>query len=121
YQPYMEASQAMKLQRGIERAKQLLAYPDEVEGRRMNRILQRDVFNCGLATQLFLADRAMSGAPPEEARQIEEAARVVRQSHDRGDRDQVAEQARILRVMVAKTLERRAGVREIADQEDYGG
>ena len=121
YETYMETTQSMTLRREIDKAKQLLIYQDEVEGRRMIRILQRDVFNCGLATQLFLADRAVTGAPPEEAQKVSEAARAVRQSHERGERERAAEQARMLRVLVAKTLERRAGIQGIADQEDYGG
>ncbi len=121
YRPYMEIGEATKLQRDLERAQQVLVFPDEVEGRRMNRLLQMDTFNAGVATQLFLADRATDGAPPEEALKIREAARAVRELYERGDRVRGAEQARLLKVLVAKSLERRGGIKEIADQEDYGG
>jgi molecular chaperone DnaK len=121
YRPYMETGEGTKLQRDLERAQQILVFPDEVEGRRMNRLLQMDLFNSGVATQLFLADRATDGAPPDEARKLRDSARLVRESYERGDRVRGAEQARLLKVLVAKTLERRAGIKEIADQEDYGG
>ncbi len=121
YQPYMEVSQQMKLQGVIERAQRLLAYPDEKEGRRMIRMLQMEVFSSGLATQLFLADQATEGVPPEEAAAIRRAATEVRQSHDRGERDRVVQQVRLLKIMVAKALERRTGIKEITDREDYGG
>jgi molecular chaperone DnaK len=121
YRPYMETVEGTKLQRDLERAQQVLAFPDEVEGKRMNRLLQMDTFNSGVATQLFLADRSTDGAPPEEARKLHEAARAVRDSYERGDRARGVEQARLLKVLVAKTLERRHGLKEIADQEDYGG
>lgn len=121
YRPYMETGEGTKLQRDLERAQQILVFPDEVEGRRMNRLLQMDLFNSGVATQLYLADRATEGAPPDEARKIRDSARTVRDSYERGDRARGGEQARLLKVLVAKTLERRTGIREIADQEDYGG
>jgi molecular chaperone DnaK len=121
YRPYMEIGEATKVQRDLERAQQILVFPDEIEGRKMKRLLQMDVFNAGVATQLYLADKATDGAPPEEARKIHDAARTVRESYERGDRARGAEQARLLKVLVAKTLERRTGIKEIADQEDYGG
>jgi molecular chaperone DnaK (HSP70) len=120
YRPYMEIGPATKLQRDIERAQQALVFPDEVEGRQMNRLLHADVFNSGVAFQLFQAERATEGAPPEELRRILDAARRVRDSYEGGDRAAAAEQARLLKLLVAKTTERRAEIQGIADREDYG-
>jgi molecular chaperone DnaK (HSP70) len=119
YRTYMDTAEGTKLQRDLERAQQVIASHDEAEGRRMNRLLQMDVINSGTATQLFLADGATRGASPEEARKIRESARAVRDSYERGDRDRGAEQARLLKVLVARNLER-TGIKEIADREDYG-
>lgn len=120
YRTYMDTAEGAKLQRDLERAQQIIGFPDEVEKLRMKRQLEMDIVDSSVATQLFLADRTAEGAPPEEARNLREAARTVRDSYERGDRERGMEQARLLKVLVAKTLER-AGIKEIADQEDYGG
>jgi molecular chaperone DnaK len=121
YEQYMEPVQSAKVRRALDNAKRLLVYPDEGEGRRLIHTLEKEVFNAGLATQLFLADRATDGAPPEIAKKINHAAAVVRQSHERGDRALAAEQVRVLKAMVAQAIQDRVSVKEIADQEDYGG
>jgi molecular chaperone DnaK (HSP70) len=120
YRTYMDTAEGAKLQRDLERAHQVISFSDDVEGLRTKRQLEMDIVDSSVATQLFLADRAAEGAPPEEARMLREAARTVRDSYERGDRERGMEQARLLKVLVARTLER-AGIKEIADQEDYGG
>jgi molecular chaperone DnaK (HSP70) len=121
YKQYMEPNDQIKLRGDIERAEKLLVYPDKVEATKITRLLQMHSFNSGLATQLFLADRATNGVAPDRAQQINEAAKAVRQSFNEGDRNRVAEQARLLKVLVAKALESQHGVSEIHDREDYRG
>ncbi len=123
YGNFMEASETVQFKRHVDQAMQVLGFSDEMEGRRLNRLLQVDLFNSGLATQLFLADRvADSGTTsPEESKRLRRASDLVRKSFEQGDREAAKEQTQVLRVMVAKSVESRAGIQEIADQEDYGG
>jgi hypothetical protein len=111
-----------KLQLDLEKAGRLLSgFKDEGEGRRLKRVLEMTVFSSGLATELFLADSATEGAPPELAKALNEAASLVRQSYDARDRETLAEQSRLLKALVAQIRDQRAGVALIGDREDYGG
>ena len=122
YAAFMEPHQSMKLQRDVERAQRLLASPaDQAEGPRMDKIVYTAVMSCGVATQLYLADRATDGAPPEIASKINQSATLVRQSYETGDRARAAEQARLLKVLVAQTLKQRQAVGEIGDRTDFKG
>jgi len=107
HEPFIEPLQAMAIKRNIERAQQALGYSDGAEQRRMARVLWRDVLNSGIATQLYLAERAVDGASSQLSQQINEAANVVRNYYSGGDRDRADAQVRVLKVLVAKALRER--------------
>jgi molecular chaperone DnaK len=107
HEPFIEPLQAMGIKRNIERAQQALGYSDGAEQRRMGRVLWRDVLNSGIATQLYLAERAVDGASSQLSQQINEAANVVRSYYNGGDRERADAQVRILKVLVAKALRER--------------
>lgn len=121
YGEYIESIQKRKVEGDIKRAQELLFFPDKVEGRRMIRLLEMHIFNSGLASQIYLAERMMDGAEPETSRSIGEAVKEVRQAHQRNDKGRVQAISNVLRTVVAQLMARRAGVKELADQEDYGG
>ena len=120
HEPFIEPVQGMKIKRDIERAQQALGYSDEAEQRRMTNVLWSDVFNCGIATQLYLAERATDGVSAQLSQQINEAANLVRSSFIRGDRDRADAQVRVLKVLVAKALRERDDVQEL-DVDDAEG
>jgi molecular chaperone DnaK len=123
YEAYMETNQTMRLQREMDAAERLLQdrSPDEEEGRHRTRVIEEAIFSSGLATQLYLADRATDGASPELSAAINEATAAVRESYDRGQRDQASRQAAQLKAIVAQVLQQRSDIQEVADQADYGG
>lgn len=123
YERFMEMSQAMRLRREIEVAEQLLAErePDEEQARHQARVIETAIFSSGLATQLFVANQATDGAPPELSAQINEVAAAVRQSWERNQKDVAGRQAAQLRTLVARAVQPRDDIKEVADQEDYGG
>jgi len=63
YGPFMQPAEGTKIETDIRKAEEVLAFPSETEGQRVTRVLQTDVFSAGLASQLFLADRATDSAP----------------------------------------------------------
>jgi molecular chaperone DnaK len=120
YGAYMDVTQQRKIDTDLARAQKALG--DEKEGRRMTRLLQMHVFNSGVASQLFLAERAQdAGPPPDISQRLGQGIMELRQAHDMGDAARVQQLSGVLRVLVAQTLERRAGVKEVADQQDFGG
>jgi molecular chaperone DnaK len=120
YEPYIEPAQAMKLRRDLDQAQQALNTASDAECRRMTNVLQADVFSSGLATQLFLAERATDGATPAVTSEINRAVGSLQTSFQQGDRERVNDQAKQLKLLVNKALQER-DVGELADAEDYGG
>jgi hypothetical protein len=86
----------------------------------MANLLQQYLFDSGVASQLYLAERAVEGAPPQVAKDINQAAALVQESYRQGKRDMAVEQTRVLRLLVATALEQ-SQVHEIVDAEDHGG
>ena len=120
YEQYLDPAQAMKIRGDLERAQNTLVFSDPAECRRMTSVLTSDVFGSGLASQLYVAERATERANATEAAQINQAITALQQSYHHGRRDAVTEQAQALKVMVAK-VGREYQVPEIADAEDHGG
>ena len=121
YGEYLDPPQAMKVRADLDRAAQALTFAEPAECRRMLAILESDLFNSGLASALYLAERAADrAATTDDARQINQTVRSVRTAFHDGKRNVVHEQARVLKVLVANSLNRRE-VAEIHDAEDYAG
>jgi molecular chaperone DnaK len=123
YGQYMDVGQRHRVENSIKRAQELSFFPaaPEEEGRRMIRVLEAYVFNSGLASQIYLAERVSEGVEPELSRQLRKAIDEVRQAHTNGDTARVQQIAGALRVAVASAMARRAGVKELTDREDFGG
>ncbi|MGH3717766.1 MAG: Hsp70 family protein [Pseudonocardiaceae bacterium] len=117
YEQYMEPTQVMKIRRDLDQAGDALIISDVAECQRMANVLYRYTFDSGLATQLYVAEHTANGAAPEVSRAINEAISHLQQSFHKGRRDQVEEQARLLKVMVAKARQGRPAA--IMDTEDY--
>ncbi|HYS37956.1 MAG TPA: Hsp70 family protein [Pseudonocardiaceae bacterium] len=120
YEQFIEPAQAMKIRRDLDQAQKALVMSDSAECRRMANLLQQYLFDSGVASQLYLAERAVEGAPPQVAKDINQAAALVQESYRQGKRDMAVEQTRVLRLLVATALEQ-SQVHEIVDAEDHGG
>ncbi|MDJ1137449.1 Hsp70 family protein [Streptomyces iconiensis] len=120
HQQYIEPAQAMKITRDLDAAQQALSTQDAAECKRMSNVLRSDLFGSGLASQFFLAERAVDGASAPVARSINAAVADVQRSFQQGNRQLVEEQALALRALVAKALEARE-VAEVGDAETYEG
>lgn len=119
YVEYLEPPQAMKIRGDLDRTNQTLTLSEPAECRRMLAILEWDLFNSGLASSLYLAERATARAAKDEARKLIQTVESVRAAFRDGRRSVVHEQARVLKVLVADSLNRH--VPEVPDAEDYAG
>ncbi|HEX4224700.1 MAG TPA: Hsp70 family protein [Pseudonocardiaceae bacterium] len=121
YGEYLDPSQALAISRDLERADQALTFAEPAERRRMLAVLESDLFNSGLASALYLAERAADhAATTADARQINDTVRSVRDAFREGKHNVVYEQERVLKVLVANSLNREP-VTEIPDADDYAG
>jgi molecular chaperone DnaK len=117
---YLDPSQAMKIRGDLERARQTLVFSDPAECRRMISVLESDIFGSGLASELYLAERAADRAGAGDAQQINQAIAKVQQAFQQGRRDVVVEQAQVLKLLVAR-VHQQSEVAEIRDAEDFAG
>ncbi len=121
YGQYMDPNQLRRIESDLARAQQLLYFPDEVEGRRQLRVLQMHIFNSGLASQIYLAERVTESAAPEVSQRINKAVAEVRQAHTTGDTNRVQAITNALRITVAQAMSQRADIKELADRDDFDG
>jgi len=121
YGQYMDVNQRRRVENDLKRAQELMFFPDEVEGKRAIQLLQMHVFNSGLASQVYLAERATDGAEPEVAHRIGQALTEIRRAHSIGDTARVQAVTNVLRPAVAQAMQRRTGIEALETQEDFGG
>lgn len=121
YGQYMDVNQRRRVENDLKRAQELMFFPDEVEGKRTIQLLQMHVFNSGLASQIYLAERATDGAEPEVAHRIGLALNEIRRAHSVGDSTRVQAVTNVLRPAVAQAMQRRTGIEALETQEDFGG
>jgi len=120
YGGYLDPAAAAKMKSDVDRAEQAFEKGNKVEGTRVMNALHRTIMGSDVASQLFIAERAMDGLGPEEANLIREAVRQLRTAHEAGNREQVEKISMGLQLAVAKIFQRRASQTEVADQ-DWGG
>ena len=120
YSRYLEPGASAKMQSDIQRAERAFEEGNKAEGKRVTNALHRTIMGSGIATQLFLAERAMDGLGPQEASLIRDAVRELRSAYDAGNIQQVDKISAALTVAIAEIFRKRSGQTEVADQ-DFGG
>ena len=115
---YMEASDRQELQDAIERGDQALDANDQNGGSRAMHVLHHKLVSSGVASQLFLAERAMSGASREDTLTLSQATARLRLAHKNRNMDEIQQITRDLKMKVAQVLRQRMGVVRVEDKRD---
>ncbi|GAA1365671.1 Hsp70 family protein [Streptomyces beijiangensis] len=117
---FIDPAQTLTIRRHLEQAERALHFSDDTECQRMANVLRKDLYGSGVASQFLLAERATAGAPPETARQLNNAVADVRRSYQAGNSELVGEQTRLLRTLIAQAFTER-DVAEVDDAVDFDG
>lgn len=120
YSRFLDPATATKMNSDVQRAEHAYEEGNKVEGTRVMNALHRAIMGSGVASQLFIAERAMDGLGPEEIKLIRGAANQLRTAYERSDQENVEKISTALKVAVAQIFQRRASQTEVADQ-DFGG
>ncbi|MFG7946282.1 MULTISPECIES: Hsp70 family protein [Streptomyces] len=121
YEAHIEPNQRMKVNRDLEQAQRALDHGETGEYERLTGLLYDDMLHqCGLASKFAQAERAAEGASPELTGLINEAVRLVKEAHARGNPEQLSQQERNLTTLVARALTE-ANVAEVPTEEGFGG
>ncbi|MFO0953299.1 MAG: Hsp70 family protein [Isosphaeraceae bacterium] len=121
YGPYMDREDRAELEENLARGEGALNEADQASGSRATLVLRNKIFGSGLASQLFLAESAMRDTTNEQALEISEAVAQLREAHQRGRKDLVAELGNSLRITVAKVRNSRPDVKNVEDKVDLAG
>ncbi|MET9265625.1 Hsp70 family protein [Amycolatopsis sp. NPDC004079] len=118
---FLEPEQATKVAGDLAHASEALTFGEPVECRRIAAVLQSDLFSSGVASSLYLAQRAADQTRDKgEQDQLNQAIQAVQQAHRDGKHTLVTDQARVLKVLVANSM-RRDEVDDVQDAEDFAG
>ncbi len=120
YRRYLDPATASKMSADIQKAERAYEQGNRIEGTRVMNALHRAIMGSGVASQLFIAERAMDGLGPEEVQLIRGAVSRLRSAYDRNDQDQIEKISTALQVAVGQIFRRRANQSEVGDQ-DFGG
>ncbi|MFD0632218.1 hypothetical protein ACFQ9X_12010 [Catenulispora yoronensis] len=120
YQPYVDPSQSVKIQKDLEGARRVLSFPDPDECRTMINALRSHLFESGLASQLYLAESTADRATQEDARKIYSLVAIIRGEFQEGRHKVAEDKARLLRGLITQ-MSQQTEVPEIRDAADFGG
>ncbi len=120
YREYMEPSLVKKTEADIAQAKRAFAENNTVEGKRLTQALQMAILGSGVASQLFLTERAMEGAEPEQAKILDQAARDLKNAYSNGDQQKVEKISMGLQTAVAQRFQEHSRLAGMESQ-DYKG
>lgn len=117
---YMEPAQVKKTEADIAKARRAFAENNAVVGKQVTQALHMTILGSGVASQLFLAERAMDGAEPAQAETLARASKELRDAYRGGDRRRVEQISSALQVSVARLFQERSRLAG-AESRDYAG
>jgi molecular chaperone DnaK len=120
YRDYLDRGAATKMESDVRKARRAYVEGNKAVGQQVMEALHMTILGSGVASQLFLAERAMEGAPPEAAEKLARAERELKEAHRQGDRRRVEQISMALQVAVARLFQERARQTELEGQ-DYDG
>jgi molecular chaperone DnaK len=120
YRDYLDRGAAMKMENDIRKARRAYVEGDRAVGKQVMEALHMTVLGSGVASQLFLAERAMDGASPEAAERLARASQELKAAHRDGDRRRVEQISMALQVVAARLFQERASQMEL-ESRDYEG
>jgi molecular chaperone DnaK (HSP70) len=119
YSEFVDPTRRAEIEEWAGRGKQALADSDAELGRSAMRELQHRLLDSGVASLLFMAERAMYGQAPEMVRALSEASSLLRLAYRRGDHAEVDRLSGSLRLAFAQVIAQRARSKPIGDAKDY--
>ena len=100
----------------IKQAKTALEADDESTGRRMEDVLHNRIISSGAASQLFMAERVLNSAPPQDAVEIAKAAAMFKDALIAGRTERAETLGSLLRTRTAQVLTEIQKGNRIADR-----
>ncbi|MCP3961112.1 MAG: Hsp70 family protein [bacterium] len=119
YGEYMSETDRAELAEAIQDGQKALDGNLRAAGEQATLVLRNKILGSGIASQMFVAERAMHDAPPETQQIMAKAISDLRGAHARQDQTQVDELSMQLKIAVAQLVARQAAVKEVRDREGW--
>lgn len=120
FREFLDANTAKKMQGDIIKARTAFSAGDRKGGERIAQALRMTMLGSGVASRLFLADRAMESASRDSRETLKQASRQLKEAHRRGDRHRVTRISQALQIAVAREFQERSR-REGGASKDLDG
>src|ERR1051325_9896245 len=114
----MEEEDRKELQDAIIQGEQAIANDNQVAGRQATFALHHQLLGSGIASQLFLAERAIIGAPEELTKELALTVAGIREAFDMKDADKISMLRDRLRSKLAELMRQRASIKGVEDKQD---
>ncbi len=121
FENYMSPGTPEKMHNSIEKLETALEENNEVVGRNAaNDIYKIMISGAGVASQLYLAERATDGAAPDIAHEIHEVSEDLRNAYlNKDDQDTIKPIANKLKMLVTRQLQERMARQNISENVNY--
>jgi molecular chaperone DnaK (HSP70) len=118
YGTYMDEEDRQELTEAIRQGQTALEEDNQTEGKRSTVLLTNKIMGSGVASQLFIAERAMHDTSPEITQNLAMAAAHIREAYSNNDQAMVKELSSKLRLLVAKIVRQRNSIQAVKDKQD---
>ena len=108
FSDFLEPAQVKKTEADIAKARRAYAENNALVGKQVTQALRMTILGSGVASQLFLAERATEGADQKTAETLARAAKELKDAHRSGDRKRVEQISMGLQIAVARLFQERA-------------
>jgi len=121
YREYLPDGVAKKAENDVKKARRAYAENNKVEGQRVGEALHMVILGSGTATQLFLAERAMDGATPEQAEKLNRAMQELRKARLEKNPQREEKISQALEMGINQIFRERNSVQEVGEHADLDG
>ncbi len=120
FEGYMKEGTADKMRSELDKLRKALDEDNETRGRKSAHNIYMMMFgSAGVASQLYLAERAAEGAPPEVSAEIQVSVEQVRTAYEIDDQGTLRESIGNLKTKIARQLQTRMTQSKVGDKVDY--
>jgi molecular chaperone DnaK len=117
YGDFMTDEDQQEVREAIVQGNAALRKNDEGAGRRATLLLRNKLMGSGVASLLFIADRAMHGLPEAQSQVLAQAVASLRTAYRRRNETDIGRLSTELRVAIAALMERRSATMPIEDRK----
>jgi molecular chaperone DnaK len=117
YGDFMNEEDRQEVREALTEGNNAIRKSDDANARRATLVLRNKIMGSGVASLLFIADRAMHGLPEGQSQVLAQAVGSLRTAYRRRNDAEIARLSTEIRVAIAALMERRSSTMPIEDRK----